>query len=57
MKIEITEAQLKAIKTMTDFISAMHGGCDTETDNQIKHNVRLVDRMLGKNNLPPRDYK
>lgn len=59
MKIEITEAQLEAIKRMADTLSAMIGVCDSESDfdKEVTHSVRLIDRMLEKNNLAPRDYK
>ena len=55
MKIEITEAQLEAIKTITNDISAMVG-C-SEDDKCWKKCVRLIDNMLKKNNLKERDYK
>jgi len=55
MKIEITEAQLEAIKSLTDYISAMIGCGDN--DEEWKNNVMLVDKMLSKNDLKPRDFK
>ena len=55
MKIEITEAQLEAIKTITNDISAMVG-C-SEDDKCWKKRVRLTDNMLKKNNLEERDFK
>jgi len=47
IKLEITEAQLKAIMNLADDISAMVGGGDD--DSIWIKNVKLVDRML-KNN-------
>lgn len=33
-------------------------GCgDEEFDKPIKHDVKLVDKMLEKNKLAPRNYK
>lgn len=58
-KIEITDAQLEAIKRMADTLKAMVGCADEEStfDKEVTHDVRLVDRMLEKNNLSPRYYK
>lgn len=47
MKIEVTEAQLEAIKNLTNDIIAMIG-CG-EYDKEWKHNINLIDRMLVKN--------
>ncbi len=51
MKLEITEAQLNAIKRMADDIEAMCGGYDDEVEMNFQKNLRLVDRFLKKNNL------
>lgn len=55
-KIEITEAQLEAIRRMADTLSAMRGVSDGDFDKHAIHDIRLVDRMLKKNNLPPRRF-
>jgi len=55
MKIEITEAQLQAIKNLADDMRAMIGCSDS--DKEWKHNVKLIDKMLEKNKLKPRDFK
>lgn len=47
MKIEITKAQLKAIMSLTDDVSAMLG-CGEDDSYWIKY-IRLIDRMLKKN--------
>ena len=47
IKLELTEAQLRAIISMTDEISAMNGGGDDDRE-RIKW-VRLVDRVLHNN--------
>ncbi len=48
MKIEITKAQLQAIKNMKDDIEAMIG-CGEDDDIQWKKNIRIVNSMLKKN--------
>lgn len=55
MKIEITPAQLEAIKHLADDISAMIGS-NGEEDQIWERKVMLIDRMLKKNNLAPRDF-
>lgn len=47
IKIELTEPQLRAIIELTNDISAMIGGGDS--DDEWNKNVRLIDRMLKKN--------
>jgi len=49
MKIEITEAQLKAIISMKDDMEAMIGAADDDS-HWIKY-IRLVKRMLKKNKI------
>lgn len=46
-KLEITDAQLKAIMDLTDDISGMIGCGDD--DSIWEENVRLIDRFLHKN--------
>lgn len=53
IKLEITEAQLKAIINITDDISAMLGGGDDDTA-WVK-SIKLIDRML-KNNGYKREF-
>lgn len=55
MKLEVTEAQLKAIKELANDVSSMIGGGDT--DKEWKHNVEMIDNMLAKNGLKQRDFK
>lgn len=57
-KIQITDAQLEAIKRMADTLSSMVGVCDEESDfdKTVTHDVKLVDRMLKNNKLAPRDF-
>lgn len=57
-KIEITDAQLKAIKRMADILNTMVGSCDEESDfdKTVIHDVKLVDKMLKNNKLAPRDF-
>lgn len=54
MKVEITEAQLRAVINLRDDISGMIGCSDTEedgfnTDTYWKKQVKLVDNFLRKN--------
>lgn len=57
MRIEVTKAQLRAIKNLADTISAMVGCSDKQTDKDFKHSVKMVDVMLTKNGLKQRDFK
>ncbi len=50
MKVEITKAQLEAIKNMTDDYQSMIENLDRESFNVSKKNIVLVDRFLKKNN-------
>ena len=57
MKLDVTPAQLKAIKDMADDLQSFHDGhCEPETDKAMAHQIRMVDAMLKRNNLPPRDF-
>lgn len=47
MKVEITEAQLRAIMNMTDDMSAMIG-CGDDDSHWVRY-VAAVDRFLKKN--------
>ena len=55
MKIDVTPAQLKAIKDMADDMSAMIG-CDAEGDYIWERLIKHVDNMLKMNDLPPRNF-
>lgn len=54
IKIEITEAQLKAIKALADDVNAMIG-CG-ESDKYWKAHIKHIDKMLEKNKLAPRAF-
>lgn len=49
MKLDVTPAQLEAIKRMTDDMSSMIGCGEYESDTAWAKNVKLIDRMLAKN--------
>lgn len=49
MKIEVTPAQLEAIKNLTDDCASMVGGGEYESDRIWLKYIRLIDRMLAKN--------
>lgn len=53
IKLELTERQFEAVKTVTDIISGMLG-CGSDFDDLGKE-VALIDRMLKKNGYK-RDY-
>jgi hypothetical protein len=55
VKIEITKAQLEAIKLLADDTSAMCGVAGP-TDDSWRKAIRLIDRMLAKNKLAPRAF-
>lgn len=57
MKLDVTPAQLKAIKEMADNVSSSIGCGNEEFDELSAHQVEMVDAMLKQNNLPPRDYQ
>lgn len=49
MKIEVTPAQLEAIKKLTDDCASMIGSGDDDSDRIWSRHIRLIDRMLAKN--------
>ena len=49
MKIDVTPAQLEAIKRLVDDCDAMIGCGNEEEDAAWINNVKLIDRMLEKN--------
>lgn len=49
MKLDVTPAQLEAIKRLTDDMASMIGGGEGGSDEIWHKNVKLVDRMLEKN--------
>lgn len=52
MKLQVTKAQLQAIISMMDDINSMIGCADpgNGVDDRWEKNVKLVSRMLKKNN-------
>lgn len=56
MKVEITKAQIEAIKGITDTISGMVGCYSEDFNNEALHQIRLIDRFLNKNGIK-RKYK
>lgn len=56
MKINVTPAQLEAIKRLTDDCDSMIGCGNYEADKAWSRNVKLIDRML-KNNGHTRDFE
>ncbi|HBR6888702.1 TPA: hypothetical protein ACU94S_001994 [Klebsiella aerogenes] len=56
MKINVTLAQLEAIKRLADDCAAMIGCGNYEADKAWSRNVELIDRMLESNGLS-RDFK
>lgn len=51
MKLDVTPAQLEAIKRMVDDVDAMIGCGDSASDGAWERNVNLIDKMLKKNGL------
>ncbi|HCL5581002.1 TPA: hypothetical protein N2N40_002430 [Citrobacter freundii] len=49
MKIEVTPAQLEAIKKLTDDCASMIGCGEYDSDRIWSRHIRLIDRMLAKN--------
>jgi len=56
MKIDITKAQLEAIKSLADNASATVGGIDAEVSRELERLVNHVDKMLMNNHLGNRDF-
>jgi len=56
MKIDVTPAQLKAIKEMADSVSATIGTGNPDYDDTSRQQVKMVDAMLKRNSLPPREH-
>jgi len=55
MKIEVTEEELETIKSITDEMSAMLG-CGDNDEIWAKY-IEIIDNLLVKNKLAPRDFK
>ncbi len=51
MKLDVTPAQLEAIKRMVDDVDSMIGCGEAASDKAWERNVNLIDRMLAKNGL------
>ncbi|HBR1508325.1 TPA: hypothetical protein L9L79_003225 [Klebsiella quasipneumoniae subsp. quasipneumoniae] len=49
MKINVTPAQLEAIKRLADDCASMIGSGNYEADKAWSRNVKLIDRMLESN--------
>ncbi|WP_265495017.1 hypothetical protein [Providencia heimbachae] len=49
MKLEVTKAQLEAIKSLADDCAAMLGSGSEEADRIWSKHIQLIDRMLRKN--------
>ncbi|MBF9845973.1 hypothetical protein I4P56_09100 [Enterobacter hormaechei] len=49
MKLDVTPAQLEAIKRLTDDCASMVGCGEEESDKAWSRNIALIDRMLKKN--------
>lgn len=56
MKIDVTPAQLEAIKRLADDCASMIGCGNYEADKVWSRNVELIDRMLESNGLS-RNFK
>ncbi|ELR7052261.1 hypothetical protein QRK99_001131 [Escherichia coli] len=56
MKLDVTPAQLEAIKRLTDDCASMVGCGEAESDKAWSRNIVLIDRMLKKNGHE-RDFK
>ncbi|HED3233482.1 hypothetical protein IFY68_05655 (plasmid) [Klebsiella pneumoniae] len=57
MKIEITPAQLEAIRELTDDCASMIGCGEDDSDRIWLKRIRLIDRMLTKNGYQRDFYK
>ncbi|EPN1620225.1 hypothetical protein ACTV1I_002547 [Cronobacter dublinensis] len=51
MKLDVTPAQLEAIKRIADDVDAMIGCGEAASDKAWSRSVNLIDRMLAKNGL------
>lgn len=49
MKLEVTKAQLEAIKQLTDDCASMVGCGEDSSDEIWQKRINLIDRMLAKN--------
>lgn len=56
MKLDVTPAQLEAIKRLTDDCASMVGCGEEESGKAWSKNIDLIDRMLKKNGHE-RDFK
>ncbi|MEG6305910.1 hypothetical protein UXP06_15120 [Enterobacter ludwigii] len=56
MKLDVTPAQLEAIKRLTDYCDSMIGCGEEDSDKAWSRNIDLIDRMLKKNGHE-RDFK
>lgn len=56
MKLNVTPAQLEAIKRLTDDCDSMLGCGNEDADKAWERNIKLIDRML-ENNGHTRDFK
>jgi len=56
MKLDVTPAQIEAIKRLTDDCASMIGCGEEESDKAWSKNIVLIDRMLKKNGHE-RDFK
>ncbi|WP_316515332.1 hypothetical protein [Klebsiella aerogenes] len=56
MKIDVTPAQLEAIKRLTDDCDSMIGCGNDDADKAWARNVKLIDRMLANNGFS-RNFK
>lgn len=56
MKLDVTPAQLEAIKRLTDCCDSMIGCGEEDSDKAWSRNIDLIDRMLKKNGHE-RDFK
>ncbi len=57
MKVDITPAQLKAIKDMTDDLDSQRDSFDDEPHTIAKHQIKMVDAFLKRNDLPARRFE
>lgn len=55
MKLDVTPAQLENMKRLVDDVDAMIGGGEYARDRLWARYVNSFDRLLKRNDLPPRD--